>query len=91
MASTKGCVHRQDKLALSPRRCPIPGELEGPCCVGAEQAEVENGQVRSVGGAQKRCAGNCFFPSGPEKVEQLLNTKRGEILSFISESKRDSC
>lgn len=57
--------------------------------MGADQIEVENGQVRSVGGAQKRCAGNCFFPSVPEKVEQLLNTKSREILSFISESKRD--
>lgn len=57
--------------------------------MGADQIEVENGQVRSVGGAQKHYAGNCFFPSVPEKVEQLLNTKSREILSFISESKRD--
>jgi len=53
VACTKGYIHRQDKSVLPWQKCPLPGELEGWHCVGADQAEVENGQVRSVGGAQK--------------------------------------
>lgn len=72
VASKKGCIHRQDKSVPSPKRCPLPEELEGTHCMGTDQAEVENGQLGSVGGTQQlhRLCGNCFFPSVPEKVER---------------------
>lgn len=74
----KDCIHRQDKSVLSPRRCPLPRELERLHCVGADQAEVENGQVRSVGGAQKLhwLCWKPFFPICSWKGEAVVKNKK---------------
>lgn len=83
MTELQRCQCRDDRV-------PSLGNWKG-CTVWRQtrhrRRRMARGDLGVMHKSYTNCAGNCFFPSLPEKVEQQLNTKNREILSFISEAR----
>ena len=75
------------KSLLSLQRCPLPRELEGPHHVQQirQRWRMARCDLWVVPQTCTHCDRNCFFPSAPKKVEQLLNKPRQRDPSSISE------